>query len=297
MELKYPSIFKVAGRNEDAILEWEGKKWLPLGSQEVGMSKNIVYSLNDLIYYYPLVIQLLDKQVGLSDTVAVSLPAGDFLNTDIVRQLESRIKDYTKKKAVVLPQGTVAVLDLHSKGKIDLDGRALVIDGGFNTVNVVLIDLKSLKPLFVRTYANQIGIRNLLSDYFYREVSKRIYGYPLDLQRLKMDFLAGKTDLGITEYDLEVEKGVALERFVNDMISKIVGELQIYFSNLEDSRYDYVVIVGGLSYYVDVQTNKKLVRGDEFSTARGMIIQTEADDIKADAIDFGFGDIKVVLNR
>ena len=289
MELKFPSIFKVASRPEDAVLEWEGKKWLPLGSQEVGAGKNIVYSLNDLIYYYPLVINLLDKQVGLTDTVAVSLPAGDYLNTEVVKQLERRIKDYTRKKAMVMPQGTMAVLDLYDKRHIQLNGKALIIDGGFNTVNVILIDLQTLKPLFTRTYANQIGIRNLLTDYFYREVSKRVYGYPLDLQRLKMDFLAGRTDLGIIEYDLEVEKNTALERFVSDMINKIVGELQIYFSNIENSRYDYVAVVGGLSYYVDIQTNKKFVRGDEFSTARGMAMQAEVD-----AVDFGFGDIKVV---
>jgi hypothetical protein len=289
MELKFSSVFKTAARPEDAVLQWEDKRWLPLGSQEVGAGKNIVYSLNDLIYYYPLVINLLDKQIGLTDTVAVSLPAGDYLNTELVKQLERRIQDHTGKQAVVLPQGTMSVLDLYSKGEITLDGKALIIDGGFNTVNVILIDLQSLKPLFTRTYANQIGIRNLLSDYFYREVAKRIYGYPLDLQRLKMDFLAGRTDLGITEYDLEVEKNTALERFVSDMIGKITGELQIYFSNLEDARYDYVVIVGGLSYYVDIQTNKKFVRGDEFSTVRGMMHQTETD-----AVDFGFGDIKVV---
>lgn len=289
MELKFPSIFKTATRPEDAVLEWEDKKWLPLGSQEVGAGKTIVYSLNDLIYYYPLVIKLLDKQIGLSDSVAVSLPAGDYLNTELVRQLERRIEDHTGKEAVVLPQGTMAVLDLYDKGLIELKGKALIIDGGFNTVNVILIDLQNLKPLFTRTYANQIGIRNLLADYFYREVVKRIYGYPLDLQRLKSDFLAGRTDMGFNEYDLEVEKNASLERFVNDMINKITGELQIYFSNLEDARYDYVVVVGGLSYYIDIQTNKKFVRGDEFSTVRGMMLQAETD-----AVDFGFGDIKVV---
>jgi hypothetical protein len=286
--LKFPSIFKIASRPEDAVLEWEGKRWLPLGSQEVGAGKNIVYSLNDLIHYYPLVIKLLDKQIGLSDSVAVSLPAGDYLNTDLTKQLQRRIKDHADKEAIVLPQGTMSVLDLHEKGKIDLSGKALIIDGGFNTVNVILIDLQNLKPIFTKTYANQIGIRNLLADYFYREISKRIYGYPLDLQRLKSDFLAGRTDLGITEYDLEVEKNTALERFVSDMINKIVGELQIYFSNIEDARYDYIVVVGGLSYYLDIQTNKKFVRGDEFSTARGMSLQSETD-----AVDFGFGDIKV----
>lgn len=289
MELKkYPSIFKVASRNEDAILEWENKKWLPLGSQEVGMSKNVVYSINDLIYYYPLVIKLLDKQIGLSNTVAISLPAEDYLKTDLVNQLTRRIKDHTGKEATALPQGTMAVLDLYNKGKIKLDGKALVIDGGFNTVNVILIDLQNLKPLFTRTYANQIGIRNLLVDYFYREINKRIYGYPLDLQRLKEDFLAGRTDLGMTEYDLSVEKSVALERFMEDMLNKIVGEIQIYFSNIENSRYDYVVVVGGLSYYADIETNKKFIRGDEFSTAKGMAFQSETD-----SIDFGFGDIKV----
>ncbi|MBX0311417.1 MAG: hypothetical protein JHC31_06525, partial [Sulfurihydrogenibium sp.] len=250
--------------------------------------KTIIYSLNDLIHYYPLVIKLLDKQIGLNDTVAVSLPAGDYLNTELVRQLERRIEDHTGKQAVVLPQGTMAVLDLYDKGLVELKGKALIIDGGFNTVNVILIDLQSLKPLFTRTYANQIGIRNLLSDYFYREVVKRIYGYPLDLQRLKSDFLAGRTDMGFNEYDLEVEKNTALERFTSDMMNKITGELQIYLSNLEDARYDYVVVVGGLSYYVDVQTNKKFVRGDEFSTVKGMMLQAETD-----AVDFGFGDIKI----
>ncbi|MBX0313004.1 MAG: hypothetical protein JHC31_14780 [Sulfurihydrogenibium sp.] len=292
MELKFPSIFKVAARPEDAVLEWEGRKWLPLGSQEVGLGKTVVYSLSELIHYYPLAIKLLDKQVRLSSEIAVSLPAGDYLNTEIVRQLEKRIEDHTGKKATVLPQGTMAVLDLYNKGLIELSGKALVIDGGFNTVNVILIDLQSLKPLFTRTYSNQIGVRNLLSDYFYREVSKKIHGYPLDLQRLKSDFLAGKTDFGINEYDLEIEKNTALERFVSDMINKITGELQIYLSNLENARYDYIIAVGGISYYIDIQTNKKFLRGDEFSTARGMTLQTETD-----AVDFGFGDIKVVTLR
>jgi len=285
--VKVPSAFRKAVGQEKGIF-WENALWR-IG--EVSTGSYYPRDLWDLIRYYPLVIKWA-KQEGYikDDSVAISLPAETYINDKkaggLLEQLSDSIKTETGISAVVLPQGASGLIYVIGEGYLQA-GKSLVIDGGFNTVNVVLVD-EGGNIDYIRTYYNEFGIRNLLESYFYPLLAK--YNLPRNLQVLKDIFLKGYFDMGFERTEISPEKQEAINNFISTVLQSVIGDLKI--SGLS---FDQFTIIGGLSYYIEpdaIETNKRFYipeEGGEFINALGMKRHTGLT-----SVDFGFGDIKIV---
>ena len=284
--VKIPSAFeRVTGveANLPQVIEFEGYKWI------VGKpSRRSEYpvDLRDLIRFYPLVVKFLNPS---DDAVSVSLPAESYFNDkisggEIIESIRERVKRETGKDVIVLPQGVIALRKVFDEGKLEPD-KTLVIDGGFNTVNVVIADKKG-DILYTKTYYNQFGIRDLLENFFKPELKRKYPEITSNLQKLKEVFLEEEIDAGLKVIDVRNEKQVALSLFIEQMFSMIIKDIE-----RAGEGFKQFVIVGGLSYYVPkIETNKPYFvpkENGEFYTVLGMNLHSGLP-----SIDFGFGDIK-----
>jgi len=293
--IKFPSGFeRVVGKKEEAV-ECCGRRWI------AGIDKSDAEypeGLTDLISYYPIVVKWIEKYyTKLGDTVGVSLPT-EIVFREIetgewkkVKELSERIKTHTGKKVVVFPQGVIALEWIFSEGLLKPGRSTLVIDGGFNTVNLALVD-KNGKVTFYKTISNELGIRDLLEKYFRPLLAEKIGGeISANLLKLKRVFLDGFVDMGFERINVKGEKKEALESYMDALFTKIKGEL-----TRKGETFEQFTIVGGLSYYIDeIRTNKEYFlpkEGGEFLTVKGMwkALKRQGGSV---AIDFGFGDVKV----
>jgi len=293
--IKFPSGFeRVVGKKEEAV-ECCGRRWI------AGIDKadaEYPEGLTDLISYYPIVVKWIEKHyTKLGNIVGVSLPTeivfremetGEWKK---VKELSERIRTYTGKKVVVFPQGVIALEWIFSEGFLKPRRSTLVIDGGFNTVNLALVD-KNGKVTFYKTISNELGIRDLLEKYFRPLLAEKIGGeISANLLKLKRVFLDGFVDMGFERINVKGEKKEALESYMDALFTKIKGEL-----TRKGETFEQFTIVGGLSYYIDeIRTNKEYFlpkEGGEFLTVKGMwkALKRQGGNV---AIDFGFGDVKV----
>jgi hypothetical protein len=286
---KVPSAFRIltgVEANRPETLEFEGQKWI------VGeVKKDSIYpiGLKDLVNFYPLVVKYVQKVSGIDFKEAgVSLPTETwFLETttgkeNVIKQIKERIEKETGVKVKIFPQGVIALKSLKNLKRGE---RTLVIDGGFNTVNLAVVDEKGYIT-FVKTFYNEFGIRDLLERFFRPELLTKYPSATQNLQFLKQVFLQGYLDIGFEEINLMEEKQRAVRNYISALFERIKSELE-----RAGEYFKQFAIVGGLCHYLPpkIQTSKHYVIGDEFSTVRGMAIAMPI------AIDFGFGDIKIAV--
>ncbi|WP_457628688.1 hypothetical protein [Persephonella sp.] len=288
--VKVPSAFKKAVHQGEKGIFWENALW-KIG--DVSTGSYYPRDIGDLIRYYPLVIKWAKQEGHIKDdSVAISLPAETYINDKraggkLLEQLSDSIKAETGISAVVLPQGPSGLIHVIGEGHLQQGKYTLVIDGGFNTVNVVLVDEEG-NIVYTRTYYNEFGIRNLIEGYFYPLLAK--YNLPRNLQVLKDIFLKGYFDIGLERTEISAEKQEAINNFISTVLQSVIGDLKI--SGLS---FDQFAVIGGLSYYLDrsaIQTNKQFyipTEGGEFINALGMKRHSGLT-----SVDFGFGDIKIV---
>lgn len=270
---------RLVGVEAQKGIDFEGFRW------EVGRGEEYPLTLQDLVYFYPLVV----KAMANRSEVSVSLPAEAYLkNPELVKALAGRIWEHTGVKATVFPQGVVALHYLYGQGVVPYGQRVLVVDGGFNTVNLSVVS--DGEVVFTRTFYNELGVRDLLDRYFREELLRRLPEVGANLQRLLDAFLEGYVDVGFTRYDLTDIKRVSTHIYLEQLFSRVKGEL-----SRVGEKFDFFVAVGGLSYLlhgIEIDTNKGYYipkEGGEFLTAAGMHMASSVP-----AIDFGFGHIKLV---
>lgn len=273
---KVPSAFeRVFGKSLLPTVEYDGYQWV-VGN----VSKRSEYpiTIDDLVRFYPLVVKafMSDKK-----EIAVSVPAENFYeNLSLVRLIESEIKDRTGVKAQVYPQGVVAIHSLN----LPKDRKTLIIDGGFSTLNIAIVE-NGNAAIYVKTYYNEFGIRDLL-EIFRTELKKKYPEITNNLQRLKDIYLTEEIDSGFRIFNVSAEKEITLQTFLEILFSRITKDLE-----RAEVGFQQFAIIGGLSYYISqdmIETDKKYEIGDEFSTVKGMVKVSGLP-----SIDLGFGDIKM----
>lgn len=295
--LKFPSVFQKADEDdENAIFAKSiGRYYKGLDNIDAIRPKEEVLNLEGLVKYYPILIKILTKK-GLitSDQIAVSLPADTYMKerkkkeNGLIQRIQSGIIEENEniKDVKVLPQGVVGTLTALKNKEIQ-KGLILTIDGGFNTVNVSIIDTNSLEIAYTRTYYNEIGIRNLL-EIFYSRLQKKFPEVPYNLQLLKKIFLTEQYIHG--KKDVKTEKERSTEEFIDALITKVTGDISKIMAD-----YDQILVIGGLSYYLKNQqlnAPAEIVvpeKNGEYYNVIGMKLQTGKP-----SIDFGFGDVKIV---
>jgi hypothetical protein len=294
--LKFPSVFQKADEDdENAIfVKSLGRYYKGLDNVDAIRPKEEVLNLEGLVKYYPILVKILTKK-GLitSDQISVSLPADTYMKerkkeSGLIQRIQSGITEENEniKDVKVLPQGVVGTLTALKNKEIQ-KGLILTIDGGFNTVNVSIINTNNLEILYTRTYYNELGIRNLL-EIFYSRLQRKFPEVPYNLQLLKKIFLTEQYIHG--KKDVKTEKERSIEEFIDTLITRITGDISKIMVD-----YDQILVIGGLSYYLKNQqlnTPAEIVvpeNNGEFYNVMGMKIQTGRP-----SIDFGFGDVKLI---
>ncbi len=285
---KLPSSFERligAKTNLKNAVDYKGYKWL-VG--EVSRNSEYPVNLEDLLFYYPLVV----KSLNLKDEIiAVSLPAETYFEDkisggEIITNISLNIYEETKKSVLVLPQGAIASYYIFNKGFLEPD-TTLVIDGGFNTVNIVIVNREG-EIQYSKTYYNEFGIRDLIENYFKPELKRKYPETTSNLMRLKEIFLNETIDAGLKVINISGEKNIALQTFIERLFNRILKDIE-----RAGLSFKQFTIIGGLSYYVpEIDTNKPYYipeKNGEFYTVLGMNLYTGKP-----SIDFGFGDIKIV---
>ncbi|MDR2034950.1 MAG: hypothetical protein LBP89_10080 [Helicobacteraceae bacterium] len=289
---KFKSVyFKALGADGARATEIEGEQYL-FGDEVFG-SPRYILNIEDLIRLYPLGLKWLVEKKGFpkTDKVAVSLPtmtyrdhkAGKEKGEDnVIDALSERIKRLLGYKEVaVVPQGVSALFHVET---IDPDAvsngkNILLIDGGFNTLNIALIKSSDsgYEAVYVRTYYDEFGVRDLLSGYLAPQLRVKYPDLSQNEQSLNSMFVSGSVNLGLKTSDIEAEKNGAMDVFLADMFQKVK-------SDMSKAKVDYqsVIFVGGLSHYIDkelLETDKILflppkprneIDGAEYYNVRGM---------------------------
>ncbi|HEM56161.1 MAG TPA: hypothetical protein ENO30_05295 [Thermodesulfobium narugense] len=252
-------------------------------------------TLEDLVKYYPLAIKIVEREIGdLDKAVSISLPTQTFVSDyksggKLIDRLKLDIKKETGKDIEVLPQGLIALEEIYAQGHLKKSGFTMVIDGGFNTVNVALVDEED-NVIYVKSYYDEFGIRNLLENFFAPLLSNRFPDITLNLQFLKRAFLKKHIDIELNRISIEEEVNLSIQGFIPYLFEAIKGDLRRLRLD-----FDQFAIIGGLSYYIpasSIETNKPFFipeKEGEFYTVKGM---NRATDLNS--IDFGFGDIKIL---
>jgi hypothetical protein len=294
--LKFPSVFQKADEDDEnsVFIKSLRKYYKGLDNVDAIRPKEEVLNLEGLVKYYPILVKILTKK-GLitSDQIAVSLPADTYMKekkkeNGLIQRIQTGITEENEniKDVKVLPQGVVGTLTALKNKEIQ-KGLILTIDGGFNTVNVSIIDTSNLEIAYTRTYYNEIGIRNLL-EIFYSRLQKKFPETPYNLQLLKKIFLTEQYIHG--KKDVKTEKERSIEEFIDTLITKITGDISKIMVD-----YDQILVIGGLSYYLKNQqlnAPAEIVvpeKNGEFYNVIGMKLQTGRS-----SIDFGFGDVKLI---
>lgn len=267
-----------------------GYRWI-VG--ETGDNTEYPIDMEDLERLYPVVIKYVNKNIfneGLK-SCAISVPLEYYYNDKLlgfpkIETLKKSILTHTGIEVEVLPQGVMALYVSKFWDKDDTN-HILVIDGGFNTVNISIIDRRDLSVKYVKTYYDEFGIRDLIENYFLQEVSVKYPEAKKNLQALKDAFLKEKYSLGFITIDVSAEKRRALNLFLERLIGRVVKDIK-----RKGLSFDGFMVAGGLSYYADgfdTNLDYEIIRENgEFANAIGIYRHTGLP-----AIDFGFGDIKI----
>ncbi len=300
MVFKFPTVFREAQVHEKRnALDFDGEKWV-VGEDALTHKRACRYirDVEELVRYYPLFLAEAKKKAKVEENqVAVSLPLDVYVlekekkevgADNLIDKLSYNCSKYGFSVSVH-PQGIAGLQHLIDESKVSSNDYTLLVDGGFNTVNVAVVS-PELKVLFFKTFTDEIGIRNLIEDFFREELLNRFPAVSTNLVVLKEVFLKEKVDTGLKVEDVRPEKERAVSRYLNRFFNRIVGELK-----RAGVDYEQIVFIGGLSYYLspeDFETNKNLYipkEGGEFLNVLGLLSLSELPF----AVDLGFGDCKV----
>jgi len=297
---KFPTVHRPARLHEDAV-EVFGSRWV-VGEKALTHKRGCYYvrDVDELVEYYPLYLLEVKRRVGDFSKAVVSLPLDVYVQEKVKREMgRENLIDALKRNCSVtakvgvevVPQGIAGLQHLIEEGKVET-APTLLIDGGFNTVNVAVVN-EELGVDFYKTFTDEIGVRNLIENYFAEELKLRFSGLTTNLVVLKEVFLKEKLDDGLVVHDVRPEKEKALENFLPETFRKVSREVK-----RAGVEYEQVVIIGGLSHYLkaeDFETNRKVFvpeRDGEFLNVLGLL--DFVPDVKL-AVDLGFGDCKVAV--
>ena len=292
------TLSRMVGDEAVGAIEFQGFKW-KVGNT-TGSNIEYLYSLDDLIKNAHLFIKTLMAD-STKKKIVVSLPAESYANSKNKEDggLVKKFKDELAKNLPhlediqIMPQGVAAFEYLVNTKKIDPSiGNTLIIDGGFNTVNVSVINASG-EILFTETIHDELGVYNLLVDFFRVELQAKYDGVSANAQILKKSFLEDKLDGGAVVVSIANEKQRAIQTFMAKLITRVMNDLK-----KKHVSFDQFLFVGGISYYVDtkvIETTKPFYipkKDGEFLTVLGMKANKGNE---YSAFDVGFGDTKYIL--
>lgn len=254
MVAKFPSaISKVNPKKFGAgeAVEFEGDHYL-IGEHALNYKPMEMNDYAALEKYAPLFIYHAFRKYGVFDTVVTGL---SIRQEDSSTEFKNRLSNFSidgqeyNLDVKLLPQGIGAKIVVE-KQFADIKNY-LVCDGGFNTVDLVPVfdgkaDIHSVDALENRGI---IEVVNELIDYisaeYNIELSPKEAKYALDNRSIE---IYGK------EVDLTDEINNITKQYSQDLVRQIERKFKKSWH-----KFQKVIIVGGLSHYVDVSVYEHLV--------------------------------------
>ncbi len=282
---KEPSVIRSAMSEHELkkSIEWKSYHYL-VGDDANKRSRycSSIYNVDDLLSYYELFVKWYERKFDVKFS-AITLPYSVYESSERVERLMDRLKVDT-----VVGQGAAALEYLKKTSNAD-DRTTLLIDGGFNTINVEIIE--GSEVVYYETYYNQFGTRDLIEKYFKSLVRHKIPDISPNAIRLDEVLKNGYADFNFQRVYFEKEKEEAIERYIADVFRQIKNGIT---NELMD--FEQVVIVGGLAYYMSpeqIETSKALVIPAEHAEYLNVLGASLKTGYKP-ALDLGFGYAKYI---
>lgn len=241
-----------------------------------------IYNVDDLLNYYELFLSWYEKKYEVKFD-AITLPYSVYDSDGIAEKLTKKLKVET-----VVGQGISAFEYLVKTNNVQ-NKTTLLIDGGFNSVNVEII--KGDEVVYYETYYNQVGVRDLIEKYFRPIVRNKIPDISHNSIRLDEVLKNGYADYNFERIHFEDEKREAIDRYVGEVFRQIKSGIS---NELMD--FDQIIIVGGLAYFVTsdmIETSKTLVIPTEHPEYLNVLGASMHAGFKP-ALDLGFGYTKYI---
>jgi len=314
---KYPSIYRVASYTEKlekrhVTFPFRGKNVdFVVGIIEGGVP---VRDIDTLKMVYPLfVLEALRRLERVKvHSISISLPIEVWYrdvkkDKQIIKHLVKGIMEIFSGEVEVLPQSYTAYRFAVEIGLINPE-PTLVIDGGFNTINVSLVvpEKRGGFRLPVALSLMDSGVRKLINFYFYDYLKSEYVDLPHEEQLLNKLFLEERMRISGKVIDATKAKEEALSSYLFNILPKIEASIS---ASTVTADYSQILVVGGLAYYLkDIEKDNfllgKLTEGAtlvvakeeaEFYNVYGMLLKRE--NLPKLAIDGGFGHVKVAFSK
>lgn len=280
MVAKYPSaVAKVNPKRfgSGEAVEFEGDHYL-IGEHAINYKPVEMNDYETLEKYSPLLLFHAFRKYGEFDTVVTGL---SIRQEDNSGEFKNRLSNFTidgneyNLDVKLLPQGIGAKIVVE-KQFADITNY-LVCDGGFNTVDLVPVfdgkaDIHSVDALENRGI---IEVVNELIDYISGE-------YNIELTPKEAKYALDNKSIEI--YGKEVDLADEIKHITNEYSKDLVRQIERKFKK-SWHKFQKVIIVGGLSHYVDVSVYEHLasVPKGEFYNAVGFRSYAEEKLVSADA--------------
>ncbi len=293
--VKFPSAYRIALGSEENLALKYGRKSYVVGEQALTNYQLAEWleTVDELIEMYPLFINFVEKEYS-TKIGGISIPLElwhQFKNNETRSKVLKALKDYIVKSNYTIkpyPQGLVIFRYLKATGKVK-GGKALVLDGGFKTLNTSITDGKTL--YYVKSFYDELGMKTLITKIFKEEIKKIHPEVPSNYSILNRYFVLGEIPTGFSGINVQREKRKAIKMFVEVLFARLKREL-----SKVSTTYDSIVITGGLSHYL---------KPEWFNTDKEVYITKEEGEFanavamhyfrKTSVIDLGFGDVKVCI--
>ncbi len=306
--MKFPTVYRISKLSETREGETVKVDDTNFVVGEKAVEGGIpVRDVNTLITSYPILVKEAFRRLGKKEEkVGVSLPV-EVLWRDtkkegkpLTTQLQNLVREKAGVKEVkVLPQGTAGFLWAIKNKQL---GRkpTVVIDGGFNTINISLIEPKEqggFRLVFGVSLMDS-GVRKLINQYFSDALREKYPDIPSDEQILNSLFIRGKMRIGGKLINAVEERELAKKSYLSAFLPKVESALA---SASLSADYEQILVIGGISHYIDKQSIEQTAfaegcsvyvaeKDGEFYNALGMLAMMGMSGI---AVDGGFGHTKV----
>ena len=268
-----------------------------------------VRDVKSLVRAYPILVAEAKKRTGWDGgVVSVSLPV-EVLRSDLrkgkelISTLQREITEKVEKVegVEVLPQGIAGFVYAESQGLLE-ERPTLIIDGGFNTINVSLIepDGRGDYKVIVGVSLMDSGVRRLLNTYFKESVRDAYPDLPTDEQILNQLFLKKRMRIAGKVVDVTEQVEEAKAKYLASFFPKVEAAIS---SSTLTADYEQILVIGGISYYLDENSVKNTDFGEgttvvvpdengEYYNALGIAVLTGSGALN---VDGGFGHTKVCV--
>ena len=235
--------------------EYDGKKFV-VGDYAIRKGVELSLSVDDLIYYAPLLIYALIKEQDI-DTKDLQLVTGvSIKDLDIQTKLIEQLSNFTvngeniKLVGTVLPQGRGIAYDFFKDE--EMPETTIVIDIGYHTLDfITLYDGKmDLDDSFANSDGINIILQNLSSDLLSNK------GIERSTSELNKMLSSGKTTISYKGAEIDIKGN--LKKAVLDYLNRIKTLLGNRELTRTIERASLIIIGGGGAYLLQSVENEKI---------------------------------------